>query len=335
MLTFIRKLIFIPLTYFRLWQQVKHQRKFIKHTLFSDIENFKNNNDGSIDDEDFEKILNYYGLGVPAIVAASLSILRACPLNLKERTAATYLGAMTGLGDDFFDVKGYKQHQLEKLLEPLINSNSDYLPSKTIEIAFLHFYEKVKENTKHHKKIKEHIKKVFDVQLKSQKQTSDTITKEEILDITMEKGGVSLLLYRCLMDDEMDENEKIMLYKLGGLMQLGNDIFDIYKDYKMEIKTLVTTENNIDNIHLLFVQLMRETLELTRKLNYPPKNVNRFVMFIMMGLGRVFVCLEMLKKQQLKTDNVFKIGKYSRKELICDMEKPLNILKGIAFYLRY
>ena len=44
------------------------------------------------------------------------------------------------------------------------------------------------------------------------------------------------------------------------------------------------------------------------------------------------VCLDMLQKKEELTNNAFAIDKYKRKDLICDMEKPVNILKTINYY---
>jgi len=314
---------------------VNIQKKFIKKTLNLDVIELRKGNDGSITEDDFKKIIHYYGFGVPAVVAASFSILRATPLSIKERTAATYLGAMTGLGDDFFDVKAYEPEKLNTLLNALLNESNYNSYTRTVERAFLFFYARLKENITQQERLKNYIKRVFEAQIKSQKQTESHISREEIIDITLEKGGLSLLLYRSTIQTEADEIEEQLLYKLGGLMQLGNDIFDVYKDYKMGIKTLITIETNIDVLHSYYLQLMNETIELAYKMNYPRKNIRSFIMFIMLGLARVFVMLEMLKKRQLKTHNVFAPEKYTRKELICDMEKPFNILRSIFYYLKY
>jgi hypothetical protein len=47
-----------------------------------------------------------------------------------------------------------------------------------------------------------------------------------------------------------------MLYKLGGVLQLSNDIFDVYKDSKDDIYTLVTTAKKISELRKLFLSLL-------------------------------------------------------------------------------
>jgi hypothetical protein len=47
------------------------------------------------------------------------------------------------------------------------------------------------------------------------------------------------------------------------------------------------------------------------------------------------VGLDVLERNEKKTNNIFQVEKYERKDLICDLEKPVNILKTIHYYLKY
>jgi len=331
----LNNIIHIPFTYWKLWYNVKKQKDFINKTLINDIEKINTNNDGSFNKDDLKKITNYYGLGVPAILGTSFAILRGSNLSLKERTASTYLGAMTGLGDDFFDLKDLNEDELKLLLNALLNDPYSVKVKRVSEKLFLHFYIKVLENSKQHELTKQYISDVFKAQNNSLKQTSHDISYDEIKEITLNKGGVSLLLYQSIFDLSLSKEETEMIYHLGGLMQLGNDIFDIYKDTIKGIKTLVTTETDIEHLRHTFATLMDEAFNLAYKTNYKQKNIKSFLRFISMGICRTYVCLDMLKKLQKGNDNIFSPSKYSRKELICDMEKPKNLIKSILYYTKY
>ena len=99
----LENLINLPKTYISLLNDEKRQRLYIRNQLFPEIEEAKKTNDGSLDDNDFKKIEQYYGFGVPAILGESFCTLRGSMMTPKERKASTYQGAMTGLFDDFFD----------------------------------------------------------------------------------------------------------------------------------------------------------------------------------------------------------------------------------------
>src|SRR5687767_9983842 len=92
-----------PSTVAVLTRNVKRQHAFIRNNILSELHEAEKTNDGSLDAADFKKITHYYGLAVPAILGESLAVLRGKPLSEKERYALTYLGAITGLFDDFFD----------------------------------------------------------------------------------------------------------------------------------------------------------------------------------------------------------------------------------------
>jgi hypothetical protein len=323
------RFIRIPFIYFNLFNCVNRQRKFINSNLIIDLDKFRLENDGSLDEQDFNKITNYYGLGVPAILGEAFCILRGRRMTLKERLASTYQGAMTGLFDDFFDKK---DTSLAQIIE-IIDNPYKHEGGNANERMFLHFYKKMLENTDLQDRIRKSLFDVYDAQVRSRMQASIPLPEKEIRDITFQKGGVSLLFYRAAFPHYMDKEEKEMLYLMGGLMQLGNDIFDVYKDIQAGIKTLITNTKNINTIRLLFKDSMVQWNSLTNQLNYPKQNRERFKRFFTLGMSRCYVCLDQLEILEKRSDNVFTPSLYSRSELICDMEKIGNIIKSTKYYL--
>jgi hypothetical protein len=126
-----------------------------------------------------------------------------------------------------------------------------------------------------------------------------------------------------------------MFYKLGGLFQFENDIFDVYKDNIEGIKTLVTTEKKINNLRETYISLYKEIFDLVQQTNYPKKNLKTFNRIVYLVFCRGLVCLDMLEKNEKTTNNVFDLANYERSELICDMEKPCNFFKTINYYSKY
>ena len=113
----LENLINLPKTYISLLNDEKRQRLYIRNQLFPEIEEAKKTNDGSLDDNDFKKIEQYYGFGVPAILGESFCTLRGSMMTPKERKASTYQGAMTGLFDDFFDKRKISNNIIKQLVE--------------------------------------------------------------------------------------------------------------------------------------------------------------------------------------------------------------------------
>jgi hypothetical protein len=329
---FVENLIRTPATIARLINNVNTQKAFIKKHILPDLEEAKKTNDGSLEEKDFKKITGYYGLAVPAIVGESYAILRNYPLTERERAALTYLGAITGLFDDFFDKDYLHDEKIRLLMETpgaLTGENSS-------QKLFLHFYKKAIDNVEHKDLLLHYFKKVFEAQIKSKKQAGPGLSEKEIFDITIEKGGVSVLFYRAALSNNLIDNEEKALYQTGGFMQLGNDIYDIYKDRNHGIYTLPTTTKDIAELRTTFLNQLKYSQELMLKLGYEKKHTRYFLRLMSLYLcSRCYVFFDQLEKKQKETGNVFKPAEYSRQVLVCDMEKTSNKFRTLGYHLRF
>ena len=101
------------------------------------------------------------------------------------------------------------------------------------------------------------------------------------------------------------------------------------------VKALVPTETNISNLHYFYKSLVDEVILAVHKTKYHKRNKNKFISYVLIIICRGFVCLDLLEKNERRTNNVFAIDKYERKDLICDMEKPSNILKTINYFAKH
>jgi len=124
------------------------------------------------------------------------------------------------------------------------------------------------------------------------------------------------------------------LNHLGGLMQLGNDIFDAWEDHQMDTKTAATICTDIPELRREFISEIQITFKLARETNFRKDQVENFLRSTTLALSRVLVCLDQFEKLQKTKGNQFSLEKYSREELICDMQKPKNQLKAINYALK-
>ena len=307
----------------------KKQEEFIKKTLAIDIREIKTDSDNSLSEKDFRKIFTYYGLAVPAVLGEGYCLLRGKGMTDAERYQLTYMGALTGLFDDFFDEKNIGEQHIKEL----INNPGESVANNSHEKLFIRFYEKALDSD-NSALVKEHLNMVFDAQLMSKKQKDPEIKEEDIKTITMEKGGTSLLFYRCAFPEQINENEHKMLYHLGGLGQLENDIFDVYKDHREQIRTLATIATRISKLRFIYVSLMHDVFKMLDQTGYPPGNRKRFSRFISLISSRGLVCLDLLQKQETSSYGIFSIPSYPRKNLICDIDKLSNQLRLFRYYFR-
>jgi hypothetical protein len=310
---------------------INRQKKFIQQHIEPEIALAKQINDGSIDNADCKKITGYYGLAVPAILGEAFCALRGQKMTHRERLASTCQGATTGLFDDFFD----KQNLSADALKNFIEKPQELKGENANQQLFLNLYTTGLENLPDPQHTLSWVYRVYKAQVESRKQALPGLDQDEIKRITLEKGAVSLLLYRTAFANTIDQAEADMLYKLGGLMQLGNDIFDVYEDREQGIHTLVTTAKNIQKLRGLFLSLLKEAQAAAYASNYDPRNIKKFLDIISIGIfSRCMVCLDHLEKNESKTGNVFTPVAYSRKELICDMDTAGNKWRSVKYHIK-
>ena len=125
-----------------------------------------------------------------------------------------------------------------------------------------------------------------------------------------------------------------MIFQLGGLLQLANDIFDACKDIQNGVHTLMSVAEHVDAIRVLFMHELKETFLLAGQTGYDGKNIKAFLRTISLAVcSRTQVCLDRYEEAEERSGNLFAPEDYSRKELICDMERPGNLIRSVKYYL--
>lgn len=304
----------------------------MRQHIFPLLDATRQNNDGSLDKEDFKKITSYYGLAVPAILGEAFCVLRGSGMTLKERLAATSQGIITGLGDDFFDKNRMGEAELKSFLE----RPHDFEGKTSNEKLFLHFYKTALANADNPLLVQQRLYDVYFAQVKSKLQSKNAADAEAIKDITLAKGGTSLVFYRSVFSNPLSAEEEKALYHLGGLMQIGNDIFDVYKDEKEGVKTLATTTENINALRILFNELMQKGYGLAYASGYKKNNVRKFVRIISLAVfSRCFVCLDHLEKTEAEHNGRFEPSLCNRSQLICDMDTAYGKWRSLLYHVQY
>jgi hypothetical protein len=310
---------------------INRQKKFIRENIEPLLAGAKKTEDGSLDENDLKKITGYYGLAVPAILGEAFCALRGKEMTDKERMACSCQGAMTGLGDDFFD----KQRLSEEALKDFIQKPELFYGNTASEKLFLHFYKTALTNAPKPEQMQQQVYRVYHAQLLSRQQAQPGLSYEVMKDITLRKGAESLLYYRTAFEHPFTKGEEKMLYCMGGLMQLSNDIFDVYKDHKNGISTLVTKANKIKELRFTYSALLQLGTEAAYKTGYPKSDIKKFLDIISIGIfSRCYVCLDQLQKNEKRSGNVFDPGSYQRKDLVCDMDTAGNKWRSLKYHLK-
>ena len=326
----LNAIIQLPLSVSVILKQLAVQKKFLKKSIQPTLKNAQQTNDGSLDASDFNKITEYYGLAVPAILGEAFCVLHGKKMNEDERIACTAQGAMTGLFDDFFDKEHLSQERIEQLLH-----EEGKLGSRSNEKLFNQFYAMALKYVPDKEQMQQTLMEVLKAQQLSKKQAGEFISANEIEEITFYKGAVSLLFYRTAFLPMPEEDEQKLIYQLGSLMQLSNDIFDVYKDSQQHIKTMVTTAVQINAVRIIFEEKLRSCYKDAYALALPRKNVEKFLSVLSLGIfSRAFVCLDQLERNERISNGRFNVEAYSRKQLICDMERISNIRRSAVYATR-
>ena len=311
--------------YLTIGYQVYGKNKKLSNRLFNDLERELKLGANALSEED-KKRMFYYTIQC-SIVASWASRLRGSKLNDKEILSVVQLGALTPLIDDLTDdFKMDSQAIFNSLERPL---NGDSIHKKVAQYLYSQLAKR------HGKSFVEQFRKVLKAQDASLRQlVKDPLSREEIIRITKDKGAMSILLYRGIIDSTLKEGEKEAFMSMGYATQLINDQFDVYKDYKNGVQSTYTIAKTLAEEEQEFLRQIDDLIARFKGLDYPPKNIQKCLLEISCILARGMVCLDQLKSLEKKSRGVFKIDTYSRKDLICDMEKPENIVKSIQYSLK-
>ncbi|MDA3890775.1 MAG: hypothetical protein PF517_03830 [Salinivirgaceae bacterium] len=314
-------------TFYRLGIAFLKHKRFVKKYLKPRLQKAYSQNDGTLPVK--QKIIFNYSILVPTVLGNAFCNLRAYSMTKNERQKSTLQSAFSALGDDFFDHNNLPDFSLPDLFTKI-----DELDARTTsEILFLTLFKdySIKGISK---EFILYFTKIHDAEKKSAEQMNKNVTLNKIRDITKEKGGYSLLFYRTAFENEITIAEEKLLYKLGECVQLANDAFDIYKDYKSGVHTLMTECKDFTIVVEEYKDLINEVVLLAYKTANKEKYVKQFLQVMSFAVfSRTLVCLNMLAQNQQLTGGIFKIATYSRKQLICDMEKPINILRSITYFV--
>ncbi|MFM2439793.1 MAG: hypothetical protein RLZ16_792, partial [Bacteroidota bacterium] len=174
-------------------------------------------------------------------------------------------------------------------------------------------------------------KAVLDIQVETEKQLSATISQAEIENITYTKGAVSVIIYHQCLDIVADQPMLDALFYIGSLYQLGNDLFDVFKDTRDHIYTLPNTCADFVTLRSKFIERVKEQNKKIMALPYPLKRKNRFSIIMNNVNARSLVAIDEWIALEKKCGGQIDFKNKTRKELIIDMEKPRLIIKWLYY----
>jgi hypothetical protein len=159
----------------------------------------------------------------------------------------------------------------------------------------------------------------LEAQQESLQQHHETLCIKKLKNITWAKGGYALLLYRSALNRPISPEEWDAVYQLGGLMQLHNDIFDLYRDLQEGISTLASQTTSVKELSQLYFDEIKKTFDLYQRLPLSSYQKRKFFLLLYLAVQTGNQCLNQYTKVEAKYGE-FNPWKLSRQELVCDME---------------
>ena len=311
----------------KVYKEIKKQKQYNKTFLVPYLHELENKYGGKFPDEQKKKILNYYGLFITSFLCSNYTKLYGRTLTDAERKRATLFGILTPVGDDLFDVDKLDTERIHLITyDPQNYTATTFSANVAKEIqSFL------LADVPHKEAYLLAAKNVLDIQIETARQTNPAIAEQELEYITYMKGAASVIIYHQCLDDVAGEQMKEALFYTGSLFQLGNDIFDLYKDVRDHIYTLVNTCDDFAAFRTSFLERVDLQNQKIMALPYAEKNKKEFCFVMNTINARSVVALDQFVRLQQKNGKKINWQELQRKDMIVDMEKPRNFLKWLWY----
>lgn len=277
--------------------------------------------------EEQQKRIAFY-TAQSCLVASWVCALTGKKLSKEQQDRVLYVGAITPIVDDLTDT--LKLTAAEILHQLKYPSNKSEKEEWTLA---RYLYNQLMDGHG------EDFAQIFEEALVSQDASllqleKRKLSEAELTQIARNKGGAFVILYWAVIQPNFQPREKEVLMTLGYLLQQVNDMFDIHKDYQNGQQTLFTNSKDIQMNLLDYQRQLQQLIAQFYNLGYERDHITQCLMEIATVTSRGLVCLDQLMSLP-KEGTKFDLHSFSRKQLICDMEKPSNLIKSFQCSVRF
>jgi len=281
---------------------------------------------GNFDQKTLEKVVKRYSIQQHFINDSFSSLYgRTNNANEKERNLLYFI--MVSVYDDFFDDKTLTLEQIDAIFY-----HPDEFSAETFfEKVFIYTHTRLLNDVEDSAQYFKDFEGLHIAQKDSLEQFNPNVSDEALLSITTRKGGYCLLMCRHYLDTPYLVEADTTWYALGGVIQLTNDLYDIYKDMQEGIITLAIRAKQYVAIYALYHKHAEALNESIKKL--PVTNSRKSDLSIILNVIAAFgyVALDNLARLQGNNASLPAFKTLARKELIIDMEKNTNRFKLLKF----
>lgn len=288
--------------------------------VISELEDYLNSLGYTLEGDVRKRILAY--TRGSAITNHVFAQTRGEKVSREETMNSVYMGAFTPIADDIMDSTGMT-------FEEVMNAEVD-----SGELAlFQYLLEKATQLRKLNPAFDEYFVKAHVAQDNSVQQVQpERLSEGQLEKISFEKGGYYNLWWRTLLNHPLRDGEEDAIYLLGGILQLSNDSFDVYKDYHSGQQTLVTNHLDFHQIEERYLSMTSDFRDLHFKMDYPSKYLKNSFTTWSIITAQGLVAIRHYKKLQGNSPKL-QVEKYDRKTLITDMQTVPNMIRN-GFVIR-
>lgn len=276
-----------------------------------------------------KKVAISYGLYNPMICDA-FTQLHGRYTTPDEKNRLIHYFICSSLFDDFTDYGTVTEQQLLSMSFRPQEYQSGSFDEQVFLQSHLLLLNYVRDKQAYHK-ITEAL---YKAQIASKQQYKSELPDETIQQITFTKGGYSVLLCRHYLSLDAGSVEEECWYRIGVIIQLTNDLYDIYKDLQDHIDTLPNRMTNAYAFEQFFRQQIRQTNIIINKLPHSPRRIRKFRLAISGIYAVGLVAIEQLKAIQGDALQLPDFKSLPRHALIVDMEKKQNLINCIRIGYR-
>ncbi len=270
--------------------------------------------------------LRHYYLGTQYLSVIFCS-LRGQGKNAQEQQLFFELSALAAFFDDLVDA------QRGILRSPPDNPITFGHMADERKLA-LHFFQNVlqglpKENQP---MFQDYMQRLYTVEIKGQQWAHGT-EMSDIEKTTAEKGSCAVLLFRCLLQPLPATQEHKALMAFGYLIQLSDDIFDLWFDRQEKVATLATLLADSGRVGEL-MGLFETQLARTKQAFFEIP-VSKFRIHVALACVHALTAItrtSLLRYQQL-TEKSGELPLENRQMMVVDMGKWSNRLIALRYLL--
>ncbi len=257
-------------------------------------------------------------------LAAIFGILREYPAGLNEQRQFNRLAALACFFDDLADT--FRSRSGESWQD----NPEQYGQAADASGVALHLLQSIYQALPPDDlaEFKQFLHRVFNLETAGRQRTGQAVPAEELQRLTAEKGGYSVLLFRRLLQHRLSAPEQRALFEFGALIQLCDDIFDLWFDRQSGITTLATVlteQNDLMQLRNRFERQVADTTCAFRQTPYPRRRVETALQTIHFLVSITRVCLDHYLHLQKKHGT---LPLDDRGAMVVDMERWNNRLRA-------